>query len=384
VNAASFQCSLDNAAYAACTSPKSYTALTNGTHTFAVRAVSSTGVVDATPASQTWTVTLAPDTTITASPAALTASRTATFQFTATLSGGTFQCSLDNAAFATCVTGVSYTNLTSASHNFRVRAISSAGIVDATPASYTWTVDAAAPVISAVAVTPALTGATITWTTNEAADSIIDYGTSATSLTLRVTNASLVTSHSMTVSGLASGTTYYYRITSRDGVGNSTSSPSTTTASSFVTRRVVTQAAASVTIQSGTLRGGSASSLSVNDNTLYSVNSTTSGTRTAAWYGSFTSVPSTMANLLVNYSGLNSRSVTQTVEIFQWTTNTWVALNSTAVSTTEVALNNLAPSGAASSYVSSGGEVRVRIRAVGSNQSFYTAGDFLQIRYDRP
>ena len=58
-----FQCSLDGAAFAACTSPKSYTGLTAGSHTFQVRATDPAGNTDLTPASQTWTVDLgAPDT----------------------------------------------------------------------------------------------------------------------------------------------------------------------------------------------------------------------------------------------------------------------------------------------------------------------------------
>jgi glycosyl hydrolase family 26 len=52
----SFQCRLDAAAYAACASPKSYTGLAAGPHTFSVRAVDTAGNVDPTPASRTWRV----------------------------------------------------------------------------------------------------------------------------------------------------------------------------------------------------------------------------------------------------------------------------------------------------------------------------------------
>jgi hypothetical protein len=51
-----FECSLDAAAYAECSSPFSYTNLTGGAHTFKVRAKDSMGNVDATPASRSWTV----------------------------------------------------------------------------------------------------------------------------------------------------------------------------------------------------------------------------------------------------------------------------------------------------------------------------------------
>ncbi|MEP6814765.1 MAG: PQQ-binding-like beta-propeller repeat protein [Marmoricola sp.] len=56
----SFQCSLDGAAYAACTSPQDYAGLAKGSHSFAVRAVDTAGNVDASPASAAWTSEGAP------------------------------------------------------------------------------------------------------------------------------------------------------------------------------------------------------------------------------------------------------------------------------------------------------------------------------------
>jgi hypothetical protein len=51
-----FACKLDAGAYAACTSPKAYSALTVASHTFSVRATDPAGNTDATPAMKTWTV----------------------------------------------------------------------------------------------------------------------------------------------------------------------------------------------------------------------------------------------------------------------------------------------------------------------------------------
>src|SRR5215468_2668870 len=53
---ATFECRLDGGAWAACSSPRSYTALLIGPHQFDVRATDPSGNVDATPASQTWTI----------------------------------------------------------------------------------------------------------------------------------------------------------------------------------------------------------------------------------------------------------------------------------------------------------------------------------------
>jgi hypothetical protein len=51
-----FECSVDGAAFEVCTSPREYANLSEGSHTFSVRATDVAGNVDATPASRTWTV----------------------------------------------------------------------------------------------------------------------------------------------------------------------------------------------------------------------------------------------------------------------------------------------------------------------------------------
>jgi len=61
---------------------------------------------------------------------------------------------------------------------------------------------------------------TITWTTNEASDTQVDYGTTNAYGSSSSLNASLVTSHSQTLSGLSASTTYHYRVKSRDAAGN--------------------------------------------------------------------------------------------------------------------------------------------------------------------
>jgi len=95
----------------------------------------------------------APDTAITAQPASLSASGTATFTFSSADASASFEASLDGATYAAATSPATYTGLSDGSHTFAVRAIDAAGNVDATPASYTWTVDKTAPTTPATPTT---------------------------------------------------------------------------------------------------------------------------------------------------------------------------------------------------------------------------------------
>ena len=76
------QCKLDDGAFAACTSPKSYSNLADGQHTFTVKATDAAG--NTSEAAYTWTIDATPPTvSITSTPPALTNSRSASFTFTA-------------------------------------------------------------------------------------------------------------------------------------------------------------------------------------------------------------------------------------------------------------------------------------------------------------
>ena len=98
---ASFEVRLDGGAWSPSASPASYSGLAEGSHTFEVRATDLAGNVDATPATFTWTVdTTAPNTNITSQPADPTNSTSASFAFTSTEGGSSFEVRLDGSAWS--------------------------------------------------------------------------------------------------------------------------------------------------------------------------------------------------------------------------------------------------------------------------------------------
>ena len=145
----------------------------------------------------------------------------------------------------------------------------------------------------------------------------------------------------------------------------------------------VTASPTGVAVLTGSHRTGTAASLSADDNAYYEVASTSSGTRTAAWRASFGGISSQLSDLKVTYKGKNSRSCTQTVAIWNWATSSWVQLDSRSVGTSEVGIT-VAPGGTLSNYVSSGGELRVRVQCTNSSRTFNSQGDLMRISYKAP
>lgn len=85
--------------------------------------------------------TTPPETTITSGPSGTTSSTAASFEFSSSEAGSTFECGLDGAAYAACTSPTAYSDLAPGSHTFGVRATDAAGNVDVTPATRTWTID---------------------------------------------------------------------------------------------------------------------------------------------------------------------------------------------------------------------------------------------------
>lgn len=110
-------------------------------------------------------------------------------------------------------------------YHFRVKSIDAAGNL-AVSDDFTFTTqppppDTIPPVISGV-TSSSIThnSAIISWTTNEPADSRVEYGPTTSYGSSTPLDPAFVTSHSQTVSGLSPGTLYHYRVHSKDAAGN--------------------------------------------------------------------------------------------------------------------------------------------------------------------
>jgi len=90
-----------------------------------------------------------PDTTIVTHPNNPTNSQTASFTFQSSKASSTFTCQLDTGGAGRCDTGsVTYNNVSEGQHTFTVFATDAAGNSDATPATFTWTVDITGPTVT--------------------------------------------------------------------------------------------------------------------------------------------------------------------------------------------------------------------------------------------
>jgi uncharacterized repeat protein (TIGR01451 family)/MYXO-CTERM domain-containing protein len=209
-----FECRLDSGTFAACSSPLTLSGLTDGSHTFEVRARDRAGNLESPPASWTWTVdTVAPNTFIVSGPPPFTREGSATFDFSSDEANVSYQCRLDDAAWIACTDPSTFVGLAQGNHRLEVRAGDLAGNWDPTPAVHRWTVDSTPPETSITSGPPPLgnaTSATFAFSSNEAGVTFecqIDAGGFSDCLS------------PVTYSGLAEGS-HQFRVRARDPAGN--------------------------------------------------------------------------------------------------------------------------------------------------------------------
>lgn len=123
-----FQCAIDASAFTSCATPKTYTALAEGAHTFKVQA-QTPGMAVSSAATRSFTVdSIAPPAPmITAQPANPTASRNARFQLADAEPGVQFRCRLDAGAFNACGSTAVFNALDVGSHCFAALAVDATG-----------------------------------------------------------------------------------------------------------------------------------------------------------------------------------------------------------------------------------------------------------------
>lgn len=142
---AHFECSLDSAPFGPCQSPLTKADLSEGSHTFRVRAIDGLDNPDPSPAQTTLVVdTVAPETIIETGPSGVTDDSTPTFAFSSDEAVARFECSVDGGAFAACASPHTLGALGDGPHTFTVRAVDQAGN-DHDPASRSFTVDTTRP-----------------------------------------------------------------------------------------------------------------------------------------------------------------------------------------------------------------------------------------------
>jgi hypothetical protein len=135
----------------------------------------------------------------------------------------------------------------------------------------------------------------------------------------------------------------------------------------------------SVTILSGSLNSGAFGNLSTNNASYYVVNSTTSGTRVLDWYATIniTQAASSVTKLTISFDSKNSISRTQELYLYNWTTATWTQISSRTVSTSDVLTT--AAQTSPSRFISSTGQIRVRVYSTGGTTNYRCSGDWLQV-----
>ncbi len=154
-------------------------------------------------------------------------------------------------------------------YNFKVVSIDPGGN-SATSTAYSFTTETF-DISDVTASTVSETAMDITWTTNEAATSRVAYSTSSnlSGATYTTLDSSMVTSHSVSLTGLSEGTTYYYKASST----NATNATATSQTYQFTTGDTVAPSISNL------------DAISVSDTAAVIVWDTNEAATSKVWYG---------------------------------------------------------------------------------------------------
>ncbi|MCU1328810.1 MAG: hypothetical protein JWN34_4180 [Bryobacterales bacterium] len=186
-------------------------------------------------------------------------------------------------------------------YHYRVKSKNASGRLT-TSGDFTFTTaSTGGPVISAVTASSITnTGATIAWTTDQASDTQVEYGTTTAYGSASTLVATQVTSHSVAVSGLTAATLYHYRVKSKNAGGQlSTSADFTFT----------TTGAGTPVISAVTATGITATGATVTWTTSQASDSQVEYGTTTAYGSSTTLVTTAVTNHSVALTGLTGATL---------------------------------------------------------------------------
>ena len=139
-----FQCQLDGQGFTPCTNGVIYAGLSEGQHTFGVKAVDAL-MNESAVTSYTWTVdTTPPPPPVVTGPPNPSNSGSATFSFADADPTVSFHCKLDAHGFPTCSNPQTFTGLADGTHALNAIAVDAAGN-ESSVSSYTWAIDTKPP-----------------------------------------------------------------------------------------------------------------------------------------------------------------------------------------------------------------------------------------------
>jgi hypothetical protein len=170
--AVSFHCNLDAHGFPACSNPRTFTGLADGTHTLNAVAVDAAGN-ESSASSYTWTIDTKPppQPTIVSGPHNSSGANDAQFAFSDPDAGVGYRCQLDGGGFLPCSNPQTYLGLADGSHTVLVEAVDAAGNVSDPTPPYSWLIDTVRPVVALTDKPSPVTNrtsATFSFTSNKA------------------------------------------------------------------------------------------------------------------------------------------------------------------------------------------------------------------------
>ncbi len=205
-------------------------------------------------------------------------------------------------------------------------------------------------------------GATVTWATNEAADSQVEYGLTAAYGSSTALDSVLAVNHSVNLAGLSASTVYHYRVKSKDAAGNLAQSGDltfTTLASSGTQTKNYSPTSVAIAQGFGT---PSAPALQADDNNFMPVNSQQVGSLFITDWTATTLIaeqPASVTALTVTWSGNFTANQMQSVFLWNYSSSVWSRIDYRQIGTVEQLIS--IPVTSPASYISGSGEIKARI-----------------------